>query len=160
MTTDPTIVTQLNELMTTIGGYPDPRRASAEWKQVFRLLQKTDLPAGQVTNVAGMRDAAQLAEVIEQLGAPEAAAPPPDADAPDYDTCRKALRAFRKRLKLTRLDEESTLGHGPTSKGSGWSPTSMVPPTEWPQAVWVELVRLGKLRDVGNGFYELTKRDA
>ena len=38
MACDPEIVTKLDELLTAIGGYDDPRRATAEWKQVYKLL--------------------------------------------------------------------------------------------------------------------------
>jgi hypothetical protein len=149
----PTIVTQLDELMTAIRGYGDPRRAGEQWKQVYRLLQKTDLPAGRITGVVGMRDVARLAELVDQLRAPEAA--PPPADAPDAETCRQALRAFRKRQALTQLDDESKLGYGPLSKGASPRPTPIIPPNEWPEPVWQELVRQGRLRYIGHGFYEL-----
>jgi len=149
-------VARLEELVTAIGGYPDPRRASGEWKQVFRLLQDVGLPAARVNHVVGMRDVAALAEIVEQLRAPASNAPPPDA-APDADTCKRALRAFRKRMKLTVLDEESRLGHGALSKGAGAGVAAIIPPNEWPEPVWQELVRQGKLRYLGHGFYELAK---
>ena len=158
MTCDPTIVTKLNELLTAIGGYDDPRRASAEWKQVYKLLQKTDVPPGRVTSMVGMRDVGRLTEVIARLSAPEADAPPPPGDAPDAETCRKALKAFRKRVTVTRLDDESKLGRGPLSKGAGSGPLAISPPIEWPDEVWRELARQGKLRDVGHGLYELVKQ--
>ncbi len=71
---------------------------------------------------------------------------------------KKALRAFRKRLKLTRLDDESRLGHGATSSGGRSGIVAVPPPTQYPQAVWDELVRQGKLRDVRHGLYELTDK--
>ena len=157
MTDDSTTVAKLDELMAAIGGYDDPRRASNEWKQVYKLLQKAHAPAGRVGPVVGMRDVAGLAELIEQLRAPDAAPPPPDADAPDAETCKRAMRAFRKRLALTRLDEESKLGRGPLSKGAAGGSTSITTPVEWPNAVWQELVRQGKLRYIGHGLYELPK---
>jgi len=158
MTSDPTIVTKLNELLTAIGGYDDPRRAAAEWKQVYKLLQKTSVPPGSVTSMVGMRDVGRLAEAIAQLAAPESDAPQPDEDAPDAETCRKALKAFRKRVSVTRLDDESKLGRGPLSKGASSEPLAITPPIEWPDAVWRELVRQGKLRDVGHGLYELPRQ--
>jgi len=157
MTSDPAIVTELDEMLTAIQGYDDPRRASGEWKQVYKLLQKTDLPSGRVTGVVGMRDLAGLREMIDQLRAPEEVAAAPDADVPDAETCRRAFRAFRKRLKLTRLDEESRLGRGPLSKGSHSGPYAITPPVEWPDAVWQELTRQGKLRYIGHKMYELAK---
>ena len=154
MTCDPTMLTRLDELMTAIRGYADPRRAGEEWKQVYKLLVKTDLPAGRITGVVGMRDAARLAEMINELRGVAAA---PSENRPDAETCRQALRAFRKRQALTQLDDESQLGHGPLSKGAAERPTPIIPPGEWPEAVWQELVRQGRLRYVGQGFYELPK---
>lgn len=155
MTDDATTVTALEELAATIGGYDDPRRASGEWKQVHKLLDKAGLPAGRATHVVGMRDLAALNEIIEQLRAPIGPAEAAPDEAPSDETLKKALKAFRKRLKLTILDEESKLGHSPLSKGADASNPSMVPPHEWPEAVWRELARQGKLRDIGHGFYEL-----
>ena len=157
MTSDPAVLTKLDEQMTAIRGYDDPRRAASEWKQVYRLLQKADLPTNRFASVVGMRDVAGLAELIEQLRAPAAAAPGPDAETPSAETCKRALRAFRTRLAVTRLDDESKLGRGPLSKGSDDSFAAITAPTEWPEAVWSELVRQGKLRYIGHGFYELPK---
>ena len=154
MASDPTTVAKLDELMAAIQGYDDPRRAGSQWKQVFKLLQGTELPQGRVTGVVGMRDVPGLAAMIDQLRAPALEAP---ADAPGEDVCRRAMQAFRKRLALTVLDEDSKLGRGPLSKGGG-AEASIVPPNEWPEPVWQELVRQGKLRYIGHGFYELAKR--
>ena len=66
------------------------------------------------------------------------------------------MKAFRKRLKLSRLDAESGLGHGPTSSGSKSGIVSITPPHQYAKAVWDELVRQGRLKYVGHGMYELT----
>jgi hypothetical protein len=156
MASDPTTVAKLDELMTAIRAYGDPRQAAGQWKQVYRLLANTELPPGRITGVVGMRDVPGLAAMIDQLRAPALDAP---ADVPGEDICRKALQAFRKRLSLTVLDEDSKLGRGPLSKGGG-AAAAIVPPNEWPEPVWQELVRQGKLRYIGHGFYELAKRQA
>ena len=64
-----------------------------------------------------------------------------------------AYKAFKKRLKLTRLDSESKLGVGPLSSGGGWGVVGITPPHEYPKAVWDELVRQGKLKNMGDGLY-------
>ena len=160
MTSDPTALAKLDELLAVIRGYADPRRAAGEWKQAYRLLQKADLPPGQVTGVVGMRDVAGLAELIGQLRDPEAAAAPPDPDAPDVETCKRAMRAFRKRLASTRLDDESRISrHDPLSKGGDSRVTAgIAPPSDWPESVWKELTRQGKLCYIGHGLYELAKQ--
>lgn len=66
-----------------------------------------------------------------------------------------AMKAFRKRLKLTRLDDESRLARSPMSSGKSSEIAAIMPPRDFPQPVWDELVRQGKLRPVGKGFYEL-----
>ena len=158
MSGDPDVMAKLDELAAAIGGYDDPRRASGEWKQVYKLLGKTDTPPGRVTGVVGMRDLAGLGEILDQLRAPPEAEPAtPAADAPSPEECKRALRAFRKRLAVTVLDEESTLGRSPLTKGASPDAAAIVPPREWPEAVWQELVRQGKLRYVGHGFYARPK---
>ncbi len=63
---------------------------------------------------------------------------------------KRALKAFKKRLKLARLDDESGLSRA-GGKKSGI--TGMTPPPGHPPEVWEELVQDGKLRrDMGNTF--------
>ncbi len=73
----------------------------------------------------------------------------------DPEELRKALKAFKKRLKLARLEDESRLGHGPMSKGGRSDILAVAPPSQYPRAVWDELVRQGRLRSAGHGLYEL-----
>ena len=155
MACDATTVARLDELMIAIRSHADPRRAEDEWRQVYRLLQKAGLPSARVTGVVGMRDVARLAELVDQLRSP--ASLPPQVDAPSADACRQALRAFRKRQSVTRLDDESKLGRSPLSKGPDSRLAAITPPNEWPESVWQELVRQGSLRYIGHGLYELTK---
>jgi len=61
---------KLEELVATIRSYDDPRLAVGEWKQAYRLLQKTELPPGRVTGVVGMRDVAGLAALAEKATRP------------------------------------------------------------------------------------------
>ncbi len=65
---------------------------------------------------------------------------------------KRAYKAFKKRLKLARLDDES--GLSPGSKKSGI--TGITPPTGHPPGVWEELVAQGKLKREGSGTYSLT----
>lgn len=147
--------TKLGELLTSIKTYDDPRRAGAEWKQVYRLLQQTDLETRHYQGVVGMRDVDSLAMLIEQLSAPQG---PPPENVPDEAVLRSAMHAFKRRVRLTRLDDESALGRGPFSKGASRSATSISPPTEFPSDVWPELARQHRLRYVGHGLYELPKK--
>ncbi len=72
------------------------------------------------------------------------------------ETLKSALKAFRKRLKLTRLDAESKLGaHKPMTGGQKSGIVAIRPPNQFPDEVWQELARQGKLKDTGAGFYQL-----
>ena len=79
----------------------------------------------------------------------------PPSDGPSSDEIRHALKAFKKRLKLTRLDHESKLGYGPMTNGGGPGVVAIMPPHQFPPAVWEELVRQKKLIHFGKGLYEL-----
>lgn len=142
----------LEELLGEIRTYSDSRRAAGEWKQVYRLLGRTDLDPRRYNGIVGMRDVEGLEKLIDELREPASAAA---EDAPDAATCRKALQAFKKRARLTRLDDESQLGRGPLSKGADTSLGAVTPPADFPDAVWQELVRQGRLRYLGHGLYEL-----
>jgi hypothetical protein len=72
------------------------------------------------------------------------------------DELKRALHAFKKRLKLTRLDDESRLGGGrPTTSGRQSEVAGIIPPSQFAPAVWQELARQGKLKSLGGGFYGL-----
>jgi hypothetical protein len=73
----------------------------------------------------------------------------------DREVLKRALKAFRKRLKVTLLDDESKLGGGPFSGGRDSSIVAITPPVRYPSSVWDELVRLGRLKDSKHGMYEL-----
>jgi hypothetical protein len=154
LSNDPATLAKLDELLAAIRRYDDPRRASDEWKQVYRLLQKSELPADRVGGVVGMRDAEGLAELLAELRNPSGVARP---DAPGEEICNKALAAFRKRFSLAVLDDESKLGRNPMTKGAASGIAGIPPPSEWPAQVWQELVRQGKLRYLGYGLYGLPK---
>ena len=84
-------------------------------------------------------------------------APMPPAGAPLPPDLKTALKAFKKRLKLTRLDAESKVGVGPMSSGANWGIVAIMPPNQYPRSVWDELVKQGKLKNAGQGMYSLVE---
>lgn len=83
---------------------------------------------------------------------PESSTP---SEAPTPQDLKAALKAFKKRLKITRLDAESNIGGGPLSSGRSSDIVAIMPPNQFPQSVWDALVKLGKLKYAGHGTYEL-----
>jgi hypothetical protein len=82
---------------------------------------------------------------------------PTTSGAPSKEDVKRAFKAFRKRLKLTRLDAESSIAGGPLSSGRSSGIVAIAPPNEFSQPVWDELVRQGKLKPAGRGMYELAE---
>jgi hypothetical protein len=98
--------------------------------------------------------------IARLAGAPidePSAAPMPSRAPIDPDTLAHAMRAFRNRLKVTRLDAESKLGVGPMSSGRRHGIDAIIPPREYPLDVWETLADEGKLRRAGGGFYGLAE---
>lgn len=71
---------------------------------------------------------------------------------------RKALKAFKKRLKLTKLDDNSRIGHGPLSGTSKVQTVAIQPPVGFGREIWEELAEKGYLKRDTTGFYELGER--
>ncbi len=81
--------------------------------------------------------------------------PSTPSDAPSAEELRKAMKAFKKRLKLSRLDDESALGHGPMTGGRSSGIVAIMPPHQYPKEVWAALVEQGRLKYAGQGMYQL-----
>lgn len=75
------------------------------------------------------------------------------------ETLKRAMKAFRRRLKLTRVDDESRLGHNAMTKGSRSSIVGVRPPDHYPHEVWEDLVARGRLRRGSEGTYELIETE-
>jgi hypothetical protein len=79
------------------------------------------------------------------------------SDPPTAQDLKAAFKAFKRRLKLTRLDAESNIAGGPLSSGRGSGIVAIMPPNQFPQTVWDELVKQGKIKHAGQGTYELVQ---
>jgi hypothetical protein len=82
---------------------------------------------------------------------------PLPSGAPSPQELKLALKAFKKRLKVTRLDAESKLGVGAVRTSLRGSITAIAPPNQFAPAIWDELVRQGKLKSAGHGLYSLAE---
>jgi hypothetical protein len=74
------------------------------------------------------------------------------------DELRKALKAFRKRLKLTQLEDDSKLGHSPLT-GARSKIVAIQPPSGFGREIWQELAEKGYLKNDGGGLYTLTDKN-
>ena len=78
-------------------------------------------------------------------------------EPPSKEELRLAMKAFRKRLKLTRLDDESGMGYGPMSSGQQSGIVAITPPNQFSRAVWQELAKQGRLKHDSGGLYSLVE---
>jgi hypothetical protein len=125
-------------------------RAAARFATGFTPVQSR--PIGYIDRSSingGAMSEQEQPEVERNQGEP--AAP----EGMDPALLKRAMKAFRKRLKLTKLDEESKLGRSPLTGGKKSSVVAIMAPYGYPPEVWQELVRQGKLKDTGRGFFEL-----
>lgn len=83
--------------------------------------------------------------------------PEPASEVTSPENLKRAFKAFKKRLKLTQLDHESSLGGGAFGGGRRSRVAAITPPDQYPTEVWDALVAQGKLRKSGPGQYELVQ---
>lgn len=76
------------------------------------------------------------------------------------ETLQRAMKALKKRMKLTRLDDESKLGHDPMSKGGHSGIVAVKPPQQYPAEVWQALESKGRVRIDRHGLVEIIEQES
>ena len=71
---------------------------------------------------------------------------------------KRALGAFKKRIKMIQLDDDSRLGRSPLSGNRKEKVVSIQPPAGFGKAIWEELADMGYLKRDTVGFYEMTNK--
>lgn len=154
---------ELDAIVAEIEGADDPHVAAHAWGKAQKMLLRSKADKRHLAQIIMGRDIGELKRLLSHLRSGGAGKPPAEAvktaPAADIDpaTLRAAMRAFRKRLKLTRLDDESRINVSPITSGRRSQIDAILPPHEFASEVWAELVRQGELRDAGQGFYELAE---
>jgi len=74
---------------------------------------------------------------------------------PTEEELKKAFKAFKKRLKMTQLDDESRLGGKVVKSGASEKIVAIQPPIGFGREVWEQLADQGYLKRDSGGFYEL-----
>ena len=97
---------------------------------------------------------AEAAPSLPTAATPAAVTPAAVPAKPSAEELKAALKAFKKRIKVTQLDQDSRVGRSPLTGGKSQI-LSITPPNQYPRAVWEALAAEGKLKYVGEGMYEL-----
>jgi len=128
---------------------PLAQGSSVDWAAARAALEAAGEAQGELLAIIEARDGAALASLLTAWDSGKSLRP-----VHDREVLKKAVKAFRKRLKLLRLDEESRIG-GAFSKGERSGIMGIEPPDSYGPDVWAELVRVGRLIDVGHRVLEL-----
>jgi hypothetical protein len=76
-------------------------------------------------------------------------------DSLEEPNLKRAVKAFRRKLKSMKRDDESRLGNRYVTAGRSSDISAITPPREFPAPVWEKLVQLGRLKRAGQGTYTL-----
>lgn len=147
-------VQKLRQMVGEIGKTTAPGPQQAAWDLVGRLLARMPVDAGEAGRICDQKDLAGLDAMVARLERP-AAAPAPSGPTIPEEELDRALKAFKKRLKLMRLAEESKLGGRQLTGGRKSEIDAIIPPDEFPYEVWQALAASGRLKSAGQGFYAL-----
>jgi hypothetical protein len=131
----------------------DPVKLMNDWELAGRILGRLTKDLSEVKRVCTERDIAGLEALLDKIEGKVTAAA--SVELPEFpgEELDRALRAFKKRLQVNRLADESRLGGRYTSGGRKSSIDAIQPPDEFPREIWLVLVRDGKLKDMGGGFF-------
>jgi hypothetical protein len=127
----------------------DPASEEA-WAHAREALKVTGTSEPELTAAVEARDASAVQSLLRDWDAGRRPLP-----VHDRELLQRALKAFRKSLKVTRLDAESSIAGGPMSAGRHSSILGIRPPDRYPRMVWDELARQGRLIAGRHGLYEL-----
>ena len=123
---------------------------SVAWEKAQQALGATGGSEPELKAVLEARDVAALKAMVD--GWSSGGRPLP---VTDREVLKRAMTAFRKSLKVTRLHDESSLTRNPMTSGRHSAIQGMMPPVRYPPEVWRELARQGRLIAAKHGIYEL-----
>lgn len=142
--------TRLREARARIVAASGPDGAEAAWRQAQAAVQAAD--AAEEAEVALPVLERDLSALDALLAAWDARALP--LTAWDQSVLKRAMNAFKRRLKLIRADDEASSSRGPFSRGATSAIRGARPPEQYSPDIWDLLVAQGRLRDGGEGLLE------
>jgi hypothetical protein len=146
---------KVRSLVEEIRSHAQPMQVLEHWALAGRLL--TRFPADQeaVARAVRDRDLDALDAIVTRLETPAPESRPAATAEVSAAEMEAALKAFKKRLKVSRLADESRLGGRYTSGGRQSKIDAMEPPREFGPHVWKALEKAGRIVHTGQGFYTL-----
>jgi len=142
--------TRLRDCRARLEAGGDPASVDAAWREAERAVAEAG--AGEDAAVALPVLERDVSALRALLAAWDARSLP--LTAWDQAVLKRAHNAYKKRLKLTRADDEFSSSRNPLSRGASSGITGVRPPEQYTQDIWDVLVAQGRLRDGGHGLLE------
>jgi len=147
---DPNMELVSTVVIATIERIAADANNSAAWEELQSAFTVTQCDDEELGLAIEVQDVEELSRLVSEWHSAKRHYP-----VCDRDVLKRAMKAFRKSLKVTRLAAESSLGGGPLSGGSDSTVVGIQPPPRYPMAVWEELARQKRLVTDGRGTFEL-----
>ena len=148
---DPQMELLSTVLADVVAEAPAPGARACTWADAREALAASGEKAEDISAAVAAEDAPAIRAILEQWLSGKRHLP-----EHDREVLKRAMKAYRKRFKVTVLDAESSIAGGPMSAGRRSTIVGITPPERYPRAVWDELVRQGRLLSSGrSGTYEL-----
>lgn len=150
---------KLRSIVDELKAPTEPMKILDHWQLAGRLLSRMPVEDQRgVDRAVRERDLEALDVLVSRLERPEEAQQEVSSPASESLTFSKeeldhAMKAFRKRLKVMRLEDESKLGGRYVSAGRASKIDAIMPPGEFPREIWTALEQAGKLEHTGQGFF-------
>lgn len=139
--------TVLAGVVADLSARPDD---ASPWSAAQLALTATRSSEPELAALLEARDLAALRDLVDAWSSGRRPLP-----VCDREVLKRAMTAFRKSLKITRLNDESSLTRNPMTQGRNSGILGMTPPSRYPPEVWRELARQGRLIAAKHGIYEL-----
>lgn len=141
--------------MNEIKSGTNPKATQPNWDLAANLAGRFPVDAARLKRTVFEKNIADMDAIVAELEQRVAASShkPVVGQGIDKGTLDAALRAFKKRLKVSRLADESKLGGRYTSGGRQSNIDAIQPPSEFGPEVWKALEAEGRLKHTGQGFY-------
>jgi hypothetical protein len=147
---DPQMALLSKHLESLVSALASEDGAAAAWEDARQAIAPTRASEPELAAIVDAQDANALKLLVAQWTGGQRPLP-----VQDREVLKRAMTAFRKSLKVTRLHDESGLTPNAMTSGRHSTIQGIMPPPRYPPEVWQELARQRRLIAAKHGIYEL-----
>jgi len=144
------LCSRLRAIHARLAAGTDPAAATVAWRQAEAAVHAAGADEDAAVALPVLeRDLGELTALLSAWDARKTPLP-----AWDQAVLKRAMNAYKKRLKLARADDAISSSRNPLSRGASSGILGIRPPDQYAQEIWDLLVAHGRLRDAGDGLLE------